>query len=208
MGQSVNWQVRQASIVLVAESPIEPTSIAPDALRSAGIIPPDWTVTGEIAMPIFAETVFANGMRMRTEGNRCIFQQQGDIVFPAKPEIYDMAVQYVAATELAVRYQAVGINWQLGVRLDSQSPSLLQTLLNECNGLAGFQPQSIQLVKPLDGKTCNLTFSVDQSEVSVAVNYHHQLSERRARPAIAAWPECQQHLQQEIIAAILSRDTA
>ena len=206
MSQLVNWQVRHASIVLVAESPVEPTSIAPDALRSSGIVPSDWTVTSEIVMPIFAETVFANGIRMRTEGNRCIFQQDGDVVFPEKPAIYHLVSQYVTATELAVRYQAVGINWQLGIPLDSQSPSLLQTLLNGGAGLAGFQPQSIQLVKLIDGKTCNLTFSVSQGEVSVAVNYHHQLSDRKAKPIIATWSECQQHLRQEVIDDILSRN--
>ena len=208
MGQSTNWRVRHASVVLVAESHIDPTSIAPSELRSAGVIPPDWTVTNEVIIPVFAEIAYANGVRMRTEGNRCIFQQESNIEFPDKYEIHDMATKYVAGTELAIRYQAVGINWQLDVQPDIQSSPLLQTLLNESNDLAGFQPQSIQMVKPLDGKTCNLTFTANQGEVSVAVNYHYQLSERRARQIIATWPECQKHLRQEIIAAILPRNLA
>ena len=208
MGQSTNWQVRHASVVLVAESPIEPTSIAPSKLRSAGIIPHNWTITNEVIMPVFAEIVYANGVRMRTEGNRCIFQQESNVEFPGEYEIHDMAIKYVAGTELAIQYQAIGINWQLDVQSDIQGSQLLQTLLNESNDLAGFQLQSIQMVKPLDGKTCNLTFTANRGEVSVAVNYHYQLSELRAGQIIATWPECQKHLRQEIIAAILPRNLA
>lgn len=66
METSVNWQARHISVVLVAESPIEPKSIDPDLLGEKEITQPEWTVTSKILTPVFAHTVYANGIRIRT----------------------------------------------------------------------------------------------------------------------------------------------
>lgn len=207
MSQPTQWQVQHASVVLLAESPIEPMSIAAVRLASKSIIPQDWTIVSNIATPIstpvFAETVFTNGTKIRTEGNRCIFQQNINGEFPNDYVVHELAAKYAAATELAVRYQAIGINWQLAAPLTRQSQQLLETFLNKNRELADFKPETIRLTKPLKGKTCNLNITAGQDALSVEINYHYQVADSPAGEVLTNWRECQQHLQEEIIKIVL-----
>ncbi len=208
MARSIEWQIQHASVVLVAESPIEATSIAPDSLKSKGVIPQDWTVTSQISIQVFAQTEFVNGVQIRIEGNRCIFQQDINGDLPNDYMIIQPAINYAEATELGVNYQAVGINWQLSGQPVNQNRQPLRELLGLDMDIAGFKPESVRLVKPLGDKTCNLSFTESHDEVSAAVNYHHPLSGQGAVEAIADWQQRHQHLQQEIITGVLSRSGA
>lgn len=203
MSQPIQWQVQNASVVLVAESPIEPTSISADLLASKSITPQGWTVASNISTPVFAETVFTNGTIIRTEVNRCIFQQDINGDFPNDYAVHELAAKYVAATDLAVRYQAIGVNWQLATPLTRQSQQLLETFLNKNRELADFKPETIRLTKPLKGKTCNLNITAGQDALSVEINYHYQVADSPAGEIPANWQECQRHLQEEIIGVVL-----
>ena len=70
--------MRHVSVVLVSPAPIDPQSIRPEALSSAGIIPANWVATGGINIPIVAQTQYQNGFTLQAEGNRCIFQEPID----------------------------------------------------------------------------------------------------------------------------------
>ena len=203
MSETTLWQVRQVSVVLVAGSPIEPSSIGVSQLMSKGIVPARWAIFQEMQIPFLAETAFTNGVRIRTEGNRCIFEQNIERGVPADYAIHNAAIKYVTATELAVPYNAVGINWKLEPHNEPQSPHLTRMLLNEGCELAGFEPTSIQLDKALGDRVCKLTLTVNQNIVSVGVNYHHPMSHGGAATVIANWQECKQHLDEEIIGSLL-----
>lgn len=207
MDKSTAWLIRNASVVLVGESFIEPKSIGATLLKEKSVTQPEWITVSEISTPVFAETMYANGIRIRTEGNRCIFEQEISEDLPVEFKIYGLAANYVEITELAVPYQAVGINWRLTNQPLHDGNQLLHSMLSADQDLSGFKPASISLVKNLDGRTCNLSLTANQDTVSVNVNYHHQVSEHNSRGIIERWQECQKHLKQEIISVVLHCST-
>lgn len=203
MDKYADWPIQNVSVVLVAESPIEPKSIGAILLKEKSVTQPGWIAVSEISTPVFAETLYINGIRIRTEGNRCIFQQEISEDLPVEREVYQLAMKYVSATELAVPYQAVGINWTLTNQPSQDCNQLLHSMLKTDQDLSGFIPASISLTKNLNGRTCNLNITANQSTVSVNVNYHHQVPEHKAKEIIENWHECQKHLEEEIISVVL-----
>lgn len=199
----IKWQMTQASVALVAEKPIEPMSIAADSLKSKGLAPQEWTVSSAISLPMFAETVFVNRIAIRIEGNRCIFQTTVETPFPSDYLIHDLARGYADATELAVQYQAVGINWQLAAQPTAQGLPFLRNLLSERRDFTEFEPVSINLTKPISDRVCNLSFTGLSDGVSVEVNYHHPVADGGVGNIIADWQKCQHHLQTEIMSIFL-----
>ncbi len=189
-----------ASVVLVSQALIDPQSVRPEALSSAGIVPPDWVATGGISIPVVAQTQFQNGFSIQAEGNRCIFQEPIGGNLRESYEVHGVAKRYVDATKL-VAYTAVGINWLLQVAVESPGFWIREKLMGDASNFSDFQPTSLQVAKQIGNFVCNLNFRSDNSRIIVDCNYHAQLA--RTSPDVMAstldsWKRCQEHLVRDL----------
>ena len=194
--------VQHASVVLVAPSPIDPQSIRPETLNSAGIVPTSWVLGNGVNLPVFALTQYQNGVSIQAEGNRCIFQEAIGGLLPPKYEIPGLARRYIEATQL-VPYSALGINWLLNAAVDNPG-EWIRKQMGGGGDFPGFSPTSLQIAKSLvGGAVCNLVFRVSQQVVMIDCNYHFQLSSSlQPLAALDHWYTCQDALTKDVFPAL------
>ena len=198
MNLSLDITVSLASLVLVSQSPIDRQSVTPAMLKDGQVIPEHWVLSNTIDTPSVAGGEYENGVTVRSEGNRCVFQQRVDGPFRDVYEIHNIAKQYANAMRL-VPYQAVGINWQLIIESDDPFRWLHQRMTNSEGIMSDFVPVSIRVAKPWHTGTCNLTFNVENRRIVLDCNYHVGLTSCSLHDAISSWGKCQKHLQEEIL---------
>lgn len=204
MVQQTAFTVRNASVVLVSLSAIDPQSIMPEKLSNAKIVPADWMSANGINTPIFALTQYQNGITIRTDGNRCLFQEPIDGNLRESYEIYPIAQRYAAATML-VPYNAVGINWSLEFAIERPELWLREKIIGATPEFSDFLPASLQMAKQLDFAVCNLTFSTENARVVIDFNYHFQLPHSSLddmSTVLDAWRQCQEHLTESVMPRI------
>lgn len=193
--------VLHASVVLVSPAPIDPQSIRPEALSHAGIIPANWVAAGGISIPVAAQTQYQNGFTLQIEGNRCIFQEPIGGALRDNYEVHARAKRYVDATKL-VAYNAVGINWLLGIVAEEPARWIRENLMGNGGYFSDFHPTSLQVAKQLSPATCNLHFRSENERVMVDCNYHFQIE--RSSPDVLSstldsWRKCQDHLVRDLL---------
>ena len=206
MSHPLGATIRHASVVLVSESPIESRSVTPETLRTGGIVPEDWVDANVVNHPLVAGLMaglvavneYQNGISIRAEGNRCVFQQRTDGDFPDTYEVHDLAARYADAMRLAP-YQAVGINWQVTVERSDPPGWIGEKMTNSEGIMADFRPVSLQISKQLEVATCNLTFRADNRRILLDCNYHFDLTNCSLQDAIGSWEGCQRHLREELL---------
>ena len=127
MNQQANWVVRQASVVLVAERPIDVQTLSPETLQEAGVIPPDWQLAEQTEGSNQPFIAYDNGVTISSQNNRCVFQLEMNNHFVDDYKVHDLAKRYVDATKL-IQYRLIGINWNLHASVpDPRSWDPLQT---------------------------------------------------------------------------------
>lgn len=204
MVQQTAFTVRHASAVLVSLSAIDPQSIMPETLSNAKIVPADWGSANGINTPFFALTQYQNGITIRTDGNRCVFQEPIDGNLRESYEIYPIAQRYAAATML-VPYNAVGINWSLESNVEHPESWICEKITGLAPSFSDFSPTSLQMAKQLDFAVCNLTFRTDNARIVIDFNYHFQLphsSPDETATALDTWQQCQKHLTESVLSQI------
>ena len=201
MADQINWRVQNASIVLVSSQPIEAQSIRAEVLTRNRIVSEDWQATGGINTPVLAMTQFNNGVVIRVEGNRCIFQQTVNGDFRDQYEAHKVAEAYAEASRVTP-YRSIGINWLLEPNLADPSAWLRSKLTKESALAPGFQPTSIKVAKKVGAATCNLTFNLQQGAVLLDCNYHIELGNRTAIDTMRMWPHYQAGLTSDVLPEI------
>lgn len=203
MSEQPKFETFQASVVLVSPSQIDPQSIKPETLKRAGIVP--WESIEDIATPIFAQTRFQNGIEIRTEGNRCVFQEPINEESPTGSKVHNLAKRYAEATRL-VSYNALGINWESRIRAKDPVQWIGENLVQNL-GLKEFFPRSVQMAKVVESAVvCNVTFTIRGDVLAVSFNYHCNLTTAAAGDAasyLRRWREWKSHM--ESIAHTLQR---
>lgn len=97
------------SVVLVANSN-NPSILNPDFLRYNEIVDADLQVQGNpITTPAFSQVTFADGLTVKADPNRVIFEQAGDPLARGNVLCPEMANRYLQKVP-HVPYSAVGIN--------------------------------------------------------------------------------------------------
>lgn len=203
MAQQPAFTVRHASVVLVSLSAIDPQSIMPETLSNAKIVPADWPFRN-INNPFFALTQYQNGVTIRTDDNRCLFQEPIDGNLRESYEIHPIAQRYAAATML-VPYNVIGINWLLEANVERPELWIYEKIIGNALTFSDFSPTSLQITKQLDFAVCNLTFKTENARVAIEFNYHFQLphnSPDEMSTALDAWRQCQEHLTKDILSQI------
>ena len=203
MTEQFGFTVRHASVVLVSAAPIDPQSIRPEILNTAGIVPGGWASKSNINTPVLSHTEYPNGFIIQIDGNRCVFQESigGDL--RDTYEVHPLAGRYVDATKL-VSYVALGINWLLDLDTGGENPDrrIREKAMGCSDNFPGFSPRSLQMVKRFRLADCNLTFRVNDKSIEVDCNYHFQ-TEGRSVDVVAStldsWQDYQMHLTQEIV---------
>ena len=201
MTDQIRWRVHSASIVLVSSQPIEPQSIRADALTRNRIVPDEWQATGAMNTPVLGLTQFGNGVTIRVEGNRCIFQQAVNGDFRDQYDAHTVAKVYAEASRVTP-YRSMGINWMLEPDLIEPSEWLRSKLTKGSMLAPGFQPISIKFAKTTGPATCNLTFNLQRGAVLLDCNYHIELGNRTATDTIRMWPHYQRGLTSDILPTI------
>jgi hypothetical protein len=195
MSEQLNFATYQASVVLVSPSPIDPQSIRPETLKRAGIV--KWESVEGIATPVFAETRYQNGVRIRTEGNRCVFQEPINEESPTGYKVHKLAERYADATRL-VAYNALGINWESRIEAKDSDQWISENLVRD-HRLTGFSPRSVQMVKVIDSTvSCNVTFTTRDERLTANFNYHFKLTDAPRGDAasfLRRWREWQSHME-------------
>ena len=189
------FTVREVSVVLVSQSPIEPQSLRPDVLRNTGIVPPEWVIANNISTPVIAQLSYQNGFAIQAEGTRYIFKEPIGGELRHTYTIHSLATRYLEASKL-VPYNAMGINWLLDVDVPNPNAWITQHLTGESK-LRGFSPISLQLVQQFDIAVCNLIFKIGTRGIAIDCNYHFQLSDTPTDDALAIlqkWDRYQAHM--------------
>ena len=193
--------VEHASVVLVSPSPIESQSIRPEVLSRAHIVPSEWSPAGgQVNSPVFAVTQYTNGVSIRVEGNRCVFQETIQGPVREEYEIHGIARRYIESTPL-VPYNALGINWLLHVPLPDPTAWLRDH--GGGGGLPGFSPRSLQMAKTMGTAVCNLIFRSRGETLDVDCNYHFQLgSSLQPLATLDSWRTCQEALVRDVFPSL------
>ena len=185
----------QVSVVLLSSERIFPVNA--EGLHKAGIVPSSWSFQEPIQTPVFSQIQYGNKVTIRTEGQRCVFEQALDGDLRDNYQIHRLAGKYISAMSL-VPYTAIGLNWQLAI--DESDSTWISEKLFKFYRLADFSPQSLRLAKQLGSSVCNLDFRVDDNVV-VHCNYHFDVAGDGASTMIQildGWQKYQDHLQNEI----------
>ena len=204
MTQSIAFTVRQVSAVLVSASAIDPQSILPEILGNANVVPADWAPDSGINTPFGALTQYQNGVTIRTDGNRCLFQQPIDGGLRDSYEIFPTAQRYAAETKL-VPYNAVGLNWSLGISVGQPELWIREKMMDNASNLLDFFPTSLQMAKQLDFAVCNLTFKAENAQITTDFNYHFPLAQSSLgwlSEILNNWQLCQKHLTGSILSQL------
>ena len=195
--------LEHTSVVLVSPSPIDTQSIRPEALTYAQIVPLDWVLTNRLSTPVLALAQYQNGVSIRAEGNRCIFQEVIGGPLRQTYEVHRLVRRYLEATKL-VPYNAIGINWMLELVVEDPK-AWIRKQLGDLQQFPDFSPVSLKIAKPMATGVCNLTFITEQTQRALAVdcNYHFQLSSSlQPMAALDRWKQCQIALTETVIPSL------
>ena len=196
MTQPIAFTLRHVSAVLVSASAIDPQSIMPETLVKANVIPADWTLDSGINIPFAVLTRYQNDITIRTEGDRCIFQQPIDGNLRDSYEIFSTAQRYAAATTL-VPYNVIGLNWSLDIPVGRPELWIREKIMGNESNLLDFFPTSLQMAKQLDFAICNLGIKTENARITIDFNYHFPLAQSsigRMAEILNDWRLCQEHL--------------
>ena len=201
MTQPIAFTLRQVSAVLVSASAIDPQSILPEILGNANVVPADWTPDSGINTPFGALTQYQNGVTIRTDGNRCLFQQPIDGGLRDSYEIFPTAQRYAAAAML-VPYNAIGLNWSLIIPVGQPELWIREKLMGNASNLLDFSPASLRMTKQLDFAVCTLALETENARITIDFNYHFPLAQSsigRMSEILNNWHLCQEHLTEFIL---------
>ena len=126
------------SVVLVANSN-NPSILNPDFLRYNEIVDADLQVQGNpITTPAFSQVTFADGLTVKADPNRVIFEQTGDPLTRENVLCPEMANRYLEKVP-HVPYSAVGINPK-GYRVSPTAvPEKISTALRDMGTWMSFK---------------------------------------------------------------------
>lgn len=203
MPAGLSFKLRHASIVLVLPQPVDSQSVSAGSLARNRIVPEDWQVANEVNLAgVLAQTLYRNGVNVRAEGNRCIFQQTVNGEFRAEYDSHLTALNYAEASRV-IAYQAIGINWMIELDLEQAGQWLTSKFAGNSAFVPSFQPVSIKVARQQGAAICNLTFNLEQDSVVLDCNYHVDLGGSRAVDVINMWQQYQKHLQEDILPTIV-----
>ena len=202
MADKLNWVLRHSSIVLVSEQPLDAKSVAPDTLTRSSIVPSEWSVASNMNLQVIATTEYANGVVIRLEGNRCVFQQNVAGDFRDEYPAFEIARKYAEASRV-ISYNALGINWNLESQLNAPSEWFKSRLSAESPLAADFQPTSIRMAKQQGHAVCNLSFNLESEAVALECNYHIALRNGIPENEIDIWNRYQEHLREKVLPTII-----
>ena len=186
---------------MVATQPLDPNSVTAEGLTRSKVVPADWQVTKRMNLPVVAVTEYANGVVIRVEGNRCIFQQNINGDFRDYYDAFDAAQKYAEASRV-ITYEALGINWNLQVKMVAPNEWLLAKLSSNSGLAPGFQATSIRLTKRQARAICNLNFTGEREAIGLECNYHIALGNRMPEDDLKGWKGLQAILKNEILPKI------
>ncbi len=176
-------------MVLVAEH-VEPSIINPDFLRHSDVVDADVKpARSPISTPVFAQIVFDNGLEVRAEPNRFVFQQHGDPLLEEGCICADVAIRFVSKLSY-LPYSAVGINPKGFCPVDAAAGSGMRRALAGGGEWTGFKDTlpdvSLKATYVFESRTITLTMStetrstIDGSEstgLRYSANIHRDVSE-------------------------------
>ena len=189
-----SWIIRNASVVLLAERPINADTLKAEILRESGITPAEW----ESIEPNEGRTqpfiAYSNGVTISAQNTRCVFQQNfnDETVDDPADEIYEVAKRYVDATRLT-QYRFVGINWALYRTVPDPKDWLRTHLLNPDNPVEQYRNIEIRMTAPFGSSLRNVTYTARAGEVGLACNYHFNSNQTAPNEAIDQWSACDQN---------------
>jgi hypothetical protein len=190
------WITQSASVVLVAERPINADTLNPDILRESGITPAHWEVIPPDENRPRTFIAYSNGVTISAQNTRCVFQQNFNSahVTDSADSIYDVAKRYVDATRL-VQYRFVGINWALQKAVSDPKEWMRIHLLNPEKPVDRYRNIEIKMTSQFASGLCTLTFTARAEDVALACNYHFNATQIATQAAIDQWSECEQDRQ-------------
>ena len=195
---------RHASVVLVSPSPVDSQAVRPERLVIAQVVPKEWVLASELSIPPLAAAHYQNGISIRIEGNRVVFQEMIGPMIRESYEVHQLARRYLEATKLTP-YTAVGVNWLLELVADNPT-DWLRKFLGDRNEFSGFAPIGLQVAKQVGLSMCNLNLRVENTEPPVLLldcNYHFHLSEGlNPLATLDHWRNCQERLTSEVMPLI------
>ncbi len=125
----LNIHLYEFAVVLLAES-INPSILNPDFLRYNEIVQEGWQVQDTpdafISVPGFSQVKYNDGLSVRTEANRVVFEQKSDPLNEGTIACVDMAKRYLK-TLPHVKYTAVGFNPKGYKAAHSRKPNVIST---------------------------------------------------------------------------------
>ena len=188
------WITQTASVVLIAERPINPDTLSVDILRESGVTPQHWEATPTEEGSPRTFIAYTNGVSISAQNTRCVFQQtfNDETVADDVHQIYEAAKRYVDATRL-VQYRFVGINWTLHLAAPDPKEWVQVHLLNPDKPLDRYRNIELKLTAPFDSSVCNLTFAARSEHVALASNYHFNMRNIAPHEAIDKWLQCDQN---------------
>ena len=194
------WITQSASVVLVAERPINADTLNPDILRETAITPAHWEVIPPDENRPRTFIAYSNGITVSAQNTRCVFQQNFNSahVADSADSIYDVAKRYVDATRL-VQYRFVGINWALLKAVPDPKEWMRIHLLNPVRPVDRYRNIEIKMASHFASGICNLTFTSRAEEVALAFNYHFSATQIAPQDAIDQWSDCEQDRQSTLI---------
>lgn len=177
------------SVVLVGEQ-VEPSMINPDFLLHSGIVDAGLEVARpSISTPVFAQIVFDNGLEIRAEPKRFVFQQHGDPLLEEECICADVAIRLVS-TFSYLPYSAVGINPKAFRPVDAAADGGMRRALTGEGKWSAFRDilpdVSLKAVYEFESRAITLTMSpetrsaVDGSEstgLSYSANIHRDVGD-------------------------------
>ena len=197
------WGLRQVSIVLLLpqQQQTDPQTVNPESLARHGIVSESWEPTNVVALPVFALTEYPNGLSIRAEPNRLVFQEQITDSFQRKYHSHTAARKYAEASRM-MPYQAVGMNWVMVPPDYTTFMDNLAAKLNPAlNAPPDYLPAAVHLFRQVNGNAWNIIFNKDNQH-GVELNYHAQLRDETPMDVIDRLDELQQTVQTELLPII------
>ncbi len=202
MNQRDDWAVRDTSVVMVADRPIETYTLSAETLRVANVTPQDWEEDPQGEGSSQTLVAYKNGVTISSQNTRCVFQLDLSGQFREDYEIHAVARRYLDVTRI-VPYRFIGMNWSLYSNLPDPQEWLRYNLLTPKQFLQAGINLEIRMTKPLEFTSCNLTFTTRESEVVLDCNYHFDLNNISPIAAIDRWMDCHSHLKDEVVTNFL-----
>lgn len=150
------------SVVLVADQ-VEPSMINPDFLRHSGIVEAGLEVAEPpISIPVFAQVIYTNGLEIRAEPSRFVFQQRGDPLLEEECTCADVAIRFLSRLSY-LTYKAVGINPKAFRPVHAAADGGMRRALVNRGEWASFKDTlpdvSLRAVYAFESRTITLTIS-------------------------------------------------